>query len=455
LLPKEYESDPNSKYDVIYLLDGEDNIALLSHIQRFAQKEKHVPPLIIVAIFNTNRNRDLTPTPLKNISSSGGAANFLSFFKSELIPYISKSYPVSGENILCGHSFGGLFSMYTALLEPQLFASYILADPSFWYDGDYTNKLAIQKLGTLSGLKKTLYISGREGDMLGMGISSLDSVLKLHAPKDLLYKVVAYENETHGSVKLKSMYDGLKFAYSGYRSKDEPIDYHPMNGIVLKGKSYVVQTFGDLQELRFTTDGSIPSPTSAEMERENTFSGPVQLNIKSFTRKATYDKLAKGNFILGQAFTPVPSSDKFSPGGVSYQYFEGKWDSIPNFKKLRPSQTGIADKDFNFSKLPSKTNFALLFEGRLVVKEDGYYTFVMDADDGAKLFLKNKLLIDYDGTHSRRSSQTFLVPLKKGFYPIRLEYFQKDKGMDLRLRYLIPGSKEPIDIPTELLYSAK
>jgi len=79
----------------------------------------------------------------------------------------------------------------------------------------------------------------------------------------------------------------------------------------------------------------------------------------------------------------------------------------------------------------------------------------MDADDGAKLFLKNKLLIDYDGTHSRRSSQTFLVPLKKGFYPIRLEYFQKDKGMDLRLRYLIPGSKEPIDIPTELLYSAK
>ena len=288
-----------------------------------------------------------------------------------------------------------------------------------------------------------------------MGISSLDSVLKLHAPKDLLYKVVAYENETHGSVKLKSMYDGLKLAYSGFRGKDEPIDYHPMNGIVLKGKPYVVHNFSSLPDIRFTTDGSIPIPTSAKMERENTFSGPVQLNIKSFTRKATYDKLAKGNFILGQALTPVPSSDKFSPGGVAYQYFEGEWDSIPNFKKLRPSQTGIANKDFNFSKLPSKTNFALLFEGRLEVKEDGYYTFGIDADDGAKLFLKNKLLINYDGIHSSRSSQTFLVPLKKGFYPIRLEYFQKDKGMDLRVKYLIPGSKEPIDIPKELLYSAK
>ncbi len=455
LLPKEYESDPNSKYDVIYLLDGEDNIALLSHIQQFAQKEKHVPPLIIVAICNTNRSRDFTPTLLKNISTSGGAANLLSFLKSELIPYINKTYPVNGENILCGHSLGGLFSMYTLLLEPQLFSSYILADPSFWYDGDYTNKLAIQKLGTLSGLKKTLYISGREGGMKGMGIPSLDSVLKLHAPKDLLYKVVAYENESHGSVKLKSMYDGLKLAYSGFRGKDEPINYHPMNGIVLKGKPYLVHNFSSFPDVRFTTDGSIPIPTSAKMERENTFYGPVQLNIKSFTRKATYDKLAKGNFILGQAFTPVPSSDKFSSGGVAYQYFEGKWDSIPNFKKLRASQTGVADKDFNFSKLPSKTNFALLFEGRLEVKEDGYYTFGIDADDGAKLYLKNKLLIDYDGIHSSRFSQTFLVPLKKGFYPIRLEYFQKDKGMDLRVKYLIPGSKEPIDIPKELLYSTK
>ena len=123
LLPKEYESDPNSKYDVVYLLDGEDNITLLSQIKQFAQKEKQVPPLIIVAICNTNRSRDLTPTPLKNISSSGGAANFLSFLKSELIPYINKTYPVNGENILCGHSFGGLFSMYTLLSEPQLFSS--------------------------------------------------------------------------------------------------------------------------------------------------------------------------------------------------------------------------------------------------------------------------------------------------------------------------------------------
>jgi len=455
LLPKEPKSDPNSKYDVIYLLDGEDNISLLSQIQQFAQKEKHVPPLIIVAICNTNRSRDFTPTPLKKISSSGGAANFLSFLKSELIPYISKTYPANGENILCGHSLGGLFSMYTLLLEPQLFSSFILADPSFWYDGDYTNKLAIQKLGTLSGLKKALYISGREGDMQEMGISSLDSVLKLYAPKDLLYKVVAYENESHGSVKLKSMYDGLRLVYNGYKRKDNPISYRPMNGIVLKDKPYLVHNFSSFPDVRFTTDGSIPIPTSAKMEWENTFSGPVQLNIKSFNRNATYDKLANGNFILGQAFTPVSSSDKFSPGGVSYQYFEGQWDSIPNFKKLRPSQTGIANKDFNFSKLPSKTNFAILFEGRLEVKEEGYYTFGIDADDGAKFYLKNKLLIDYDGTHSNRYSQTFLVPLKKGFYPIRLEYFQKEKGMDLRLKYLIPGSKEPIDIPKELLYSTK
>jgi len=69
--------------------------------------------------------------------------------------------------------------------------------------------------------------------------------------------------------------------------------------------------------------------------------------------------------------------------------------------------------------------------------------------------LKNKLLIDYNGSHSDKKFQTYLLPLKKGFYPIRLEYFQKEGCMDLRLGYFTAGSKEPMPIPTEIQYSRK
>ncbi|HYO21052.1 MAG TPA: alpha/beta hydrolase-fold protein [Flavisolibacter sp.] len=451
LLPENYKPGSKEKYDVVYLLDGKDNIKLLSAIQEFAEAEKYMPPLIIVAIFNTNRNRDLTPTPMANISSSGGAANFLSFLKKELVPYINKTYPANGENILYGHSFGGLFAMYALLNEPQLFSSYLAVDPSFWYDGGYMNKQAAEKLAGIPK-DKLLFISGREDNLGDMGIDSMEAVLKAKAPAGMPWKMAAYENETHGSVKLKSMYDGLRFLYSGYEMKSAALEFHPMNGIVLKDKPYTVFSFGNYRSLRYTTNGSMPTAASAKMEKENTFTGPVELNIKSFTHKGRYDKIAKGHFVLGEAPEPLTKADKLTQGGLSYTYYEGRWDSIPDFKKLKAVQSGFIDKDFTFQKLPSKTNFSCLFQGYIEIKEEGYYIFVLDADDGAKLFLKDKLLIDYDGQHSRRESQTFLLPLKKGFYPVRVEYFQKEEGMDLRLGYVTPGSKKPVPVPLEVQY---
>jgi hypothetical protein len=370
------------------------------------------------------------------------------------MPYIDKIYPTNGENILYGHSLGGLFAMYVLLTEPQLFSSYLAVDPSFWWDDDYITNLASKKLNGLP-LDKILYISGREGHYAEMGIDKMELTLKEKAPAGLLWKVVAYSEETHSSLKFKSMYDGLKFAYAGYKTKNESIECHPMNGIVLKDKPYPIFCFSDLPALRYTSDRTIPTPASAKMEKENSFLGPMVLHIKSFTQKGKYNKEAKSHFVLGKTLKPLSESFKFRSGGFSYSYYEGKWDSIPDFNKLKPIESGFTDSDFTFHKLPSKTNFACLFEGRLEIKEKGYYIFVIDADDGAKLYFKNKLVINYDGSHTDRKSQTYLLPLKKGFYPIRVEYFQKEGSMDLRFGYIIPGSKEPIPIPLAVEYNRK
>lgn len=451
-LPQNYKPDSTSTYDVVYLLDGEKNIAFLSQIQQFAIQENFLPPFIIVGIFNTDRTRDLTVTSVKSHRRSGGAANFLSFLKTELIPYVSKTYPTKGENILHGHSFGGLFAMYAMFSEPQLFSSYIVADPSFWWDNDYSRNLAAEKLHTLAGLNKTVFITGLEEDMDDMGITVMDSVLKAKAPKDMLFKVVAYDDETHGSVKLKSVYDGLKLIYQGYRTRNESIDFHPMNGLILKDKPYTIYNYRRFPDMRFTIDGTVPVLSSAKLEYENTFTGPINLNMKSISRKGKYDKTAGGKFTLGDAPSQLKKSANLVPGGISYSYYEGQWTRVPDFRKLKPVHTGIADKDFDFSKLPSKTNFACLFEGAIEIKQQGYYTFFLSSDDGSKLFLGNKLLVDNDEVRIQRSSKSYMVPLKAGFYPIRLEYFQKGGGADVRLRYLIPGSKEPVPIPFKLQY---
>src|SRR6478609_1900845 len=162
LLPENYK--PEEKYEVMYVLDGESSIKLISTIQQFTQNESYMPPLIIVAVFNTDRNRDFLPTSTTEMPAAGGADKFLSFFKNELIPYINKSYPSNGENTLYGHSFGGVFSMYALLNEPQLFNSYLAVDPSFWWDSGYMNKLASEKIGSSQVFSKSLFISGREGE---------------------------------------------------------------------------------------------------------------------------------------------------------------------------------------------------------------------------------------------------------------------------------------------------
>jgi hypothetical protein len=153
--------------------------------------------------------------------------------------------------------------------------------------------------------------------------------------------------------------------------------------------------------------------------------------------------------------TPVTKPKNLKSGGLSYSYFEGEWDSLPDFKRLKRIKSGIADKSFNFSKLPAKNNFALLFEGMLEIKEEGYYLLGVASDDGGKLYLKDKLIINNDGLHDAENPHSFLIPLKKGFYPVRLEYFQKGGGSDLKLKYVVPGDNKPIDIPAEALYSAQ
>jgi hypothetical protein len=226
-----------------------------------------------------------------------------------------------------------------------------------------------------------------------------------------------------------------------------------MNGIVLKNKPYVINVTTGFPEFRYTTNGSIPSSASPKIEKLNTFTGPIKLTIKSISN-GKFEKTVTGNFVTEQPPAPVAKPEKFRAGGLSYSYYEGLWESLPDFKKLKLITTGIADKDFDFGKLPSRYNFALIYEGMLEIKKEGYYIFNLGADDGAKLFLKDRLIINDDRPHVLGSPQSFLIPLKKGFYPIRMEYFQRGGDGRLRLKYTLPGEKGPIDIPSELLYNA-
>jgi predicted alpha/beta superfamily hydrolase len=454
ILPENY--NPANKYDVIYAVDGEWHTDFISQVQQQMISFGFMPANIIVGIHNTYKNgvnyrdRDLTPSYNAMQALSGHADNFLSFIKKELIPWVNKTYSTTGKNSLFGASHGGTFTMFALLTEPTLFDSYIAADPSFWWDNGFMSKLAAEKLPSLAGMHKTLHICGRLGDAYeGMGIVRMDSVLKTKAPEGIVWKCIPYPDETHNSTKYKSIYDGLKFAYAGYSS--DKIVFHPMNGILVKDSTARIFLESENSYVRYTTDGTDPGISSAKMKSVTTLAGPAVLKAKIVSVRAN-SEVTIGNFKEGVPLPSTTKPKKAKPGGVNYFYYEGEWDKLPDFKKLTPVQSGIADKDFNLSKFPRQSNFACVFEGYLEIERDGHYVFGIGSDDGTRLYLSNQLLIDNDGIHNNRNDKTFLLPLKKGFYPIRLEYFRK-KGNFLRLMYLTPGANEPISIPPVLQYS--
>ncbi|SEO95823.1 Predicted hydrolase of the alpha/beta superfamily [Mucilaginibacter gossypiicola] len=456
ILPDGYKAGSATKYDVLYITDDW-NIKLGRDIQHFIADEHTMPPMIIVGVLNTDRSKDFLPTHNEGNKTSGGADKFLKFFKDELIPYIDKTYPSDGDNTLFGHSFGGVFVTYALLNEPQLFSNYIAGDPSYWWDNGVMLKQVKEKLPSLAGKGKALYIGGREGQgMKEMNINAMDSLLKKDAPAGFEWVVKAYPKESHGTVRLKNMYDGLRFAYSDYGGK--PLEFHPSNGIVLKNKPIKIWYFEDTTKVHYTFDGSEPLLTSPVVKPELELTGAAKVTIRQIAGRSKFDKTTRGEFKEGN-YLPAKSLKKgYQPGGLHYAYYEGQWDKLPDFKSLKPVKEGVADSTFSIDKQPRQNNFGLVLDGQIEVKQEGYYIFGLGSDDGCKVYLDNKVVIDLDGLHDGDIERSYIVPLKKGFYPLRIEYFQKEGGRKLELVYVTPDNiakKKITPIPYALQYGQR
>src|SRR5690606_12658920 len=112
--------------------------------------------------------------------------------------------------------------------------------------------------------------------------------------------MVTYPNETHNSVRLKAMYDGIKFNYSGY--SNTPISFHPMNGILLKDKPTPIVVLNSNLDFRYTTDGTEPDQTSDKLTN-SMFAVTVHAHIvlKAFSTSVKYDYPVTSNFLLVKA----------------------------------------------------------------------------------------------------------------------------------------------------------
>jgi outer membrane protein OmpA-like peptidoglycan-associated protein len=105
---------------------------------------------------------------------------------------------------------------------------------------------------------------------------------------------------------------------------------------------------------------------------------------------------------------------------------------MPDFSKLKPvgeiytECLNIPNTDFT-NGFPGVTNrfenFAIDYKGSFYLQDSAYYTFLLCSDDGSKLFIDNKLIIDNNYQHEF-SCKLNSIRLSKGAHAIEVQYFQ-------------------------------
>ncbi len=110
---------------------------------------------------------------------------------------------------------------------------------------------------------------------------------------------------------------------------------------------------------------------------------------------------------------------------LRYRYYEGAFDSLPNFDALTPAKSGTLAQSFiDLTKRRRDESFGFVFEGDLNVPREGDYTFYLDSDDGSRLTIAGKRLLDKPGSGGQGMEQHAVVHLVAGRTPFRIDYFQ-------------------------------
>ena len=144
--PERQAGDSIRNLPVLYLLDGDVFFHSVVGFTRFfsSSKVSSLPPCIVVAVLNTDRTRDFTPTCSAarrdgtihsgDKPQGGGAEQFYRFLTEELRPEVEKRVLGGSSNILVGHSYAGLFTLEMLLRHPGSFDTFMAIDPSISWD---------------------------------------------------------------------------------------------------------------------------------------------------------------------------------------------------------------------------------------------------------------------------------------------------------------------------------
>jgi plastocyanin len=111
---------------------------------------------------------------------------------------------------------------------------------------------------------------------------------------------------------------------------------------------------------------------------------------------------------------------------LRFAMYLGAWSKLPDFNTLKPHREGVIEDNLIQIKLDDyKNEFGVVYTGGLEVPRTGSYRFYIAGDDGVRLKIDGKTVVEHDGIHPAGEIKEGSVKLDAGRHELRLEYFQK------------------------------
>jgi hexosaminidase len=187
-------------------------------------------------------------------------------------------------------------------------------------------------------------------------------------------------------------------------------------------------------QVRYTTDGTDPTATSALYERPFQISATPQgtrVTARTFTADGRASAPRAATFTRT---TYRPADDLLVvEQGIRHLYFQRSVRSVRSIDTLSGARES---KVTSVALQPADTaeRYAVRMTGYLRVPDDALYEFALSSDDGSNFEIGGQVVVNNDGLHGDEE-RTGMIALRKGLHPFVVRYFQGGGGASLALRY--------------------
>ncbi len=199
-------------------------------------------------------------------------------------------------------------------------------------------------------------------------------------------------------------------------------------------------------QIRYTTDGSVPTPTSALYSTPVTLTTSTTFKARAFIGTAGGSAVVENDYLInavignGTGLLGSYYNNSQNPAGNPTVW---EIDPVVNFNWNGNSPiTGVAG-----------TNWAGEWNGQIQAETTGTYTLSTESDDGVEVYINGNLVINDYNYHAETLDTATLSFVAGQKYNIVIKYFQGGGGSLLQLYWATTGLPTEV-VPQSQLYPA-